>query len=797
MKIKSLVVVSLFLLNSVMPSFAAVIDHDEFRQSWNYSPMVKRQNGDSELEMKLFKKTLWFGRIEVPVVETTFTFLNNPHEKEDILQLALRVKKTFGKTIAMKMADGGYKLEGPFKKLNRQIKIDLKSVDNKVLIVTSFIRLGFSKNVNAEVEELHKTLLTYRGGEGVEQKTTWLNWIRQLGLKEAHAEGLSLGNLLGATNTTKSPTPNFNFNLDTSGLENKVGTLNTTIDGTNGQLGNANTNWAGTNTRLGDANLLIKNTGKLFDNSWNNTNTAFSNTNVQLGNANTNWNNTNAQIGNANTNWNNTNAQIGNANTNWNNTNAQIGNANTNWNNTNAQIGNANTNWNNTNAQIGNANTNWNNTNTQLAGANKNLEGFNTNWAESNKLMSKMLDPNHMGKVAFYTAAGAALGGVSVNLAIQGVSSGISFLYELFTGANKKKLEWEDLEKAMSVWDSQLNDLVKLEQAVDAYLTAFDFFEGKNLTNDYVKQLADTMRDMRFDRDLFMEKFKDQNSPTACRKIYYSAADELDQKVKEYERILQFAEKNNVQASNANGAGYFCGQLKELQTKILSSENTMQDLRLRILAAENQFYSKESDVLDARDDKIARINDLLGKTISEKTKYDENVVDRLKENQQDNRSAFIETCLDGKNEVGLKINKEYKGFFGRIFSYFKRKDLCSKEYAKAPQDIIARDKSSVETIKAEEKFRKDLTLKGNSYVEMRLSEEQMSWMTRLHTDAYCFQFAHQGEEKIPKKCKEFPELLYSMNMSKGYDKVKSAYDNKCQDRYLKGLKSLASYEMTK
>lgn len=764
MKIKHLLVTTLFVFNSIAPGVAAVLDQQEFASSWNYTPLVKRTAGTSELQMKLFKKTMWFGKTEVPVVETTFTFLKNPQEKTNLSQLALTIQKTFGKTIQLKTNGHSYKLEGPFKKLNRQVKIDLKEEENRVLIVTSFIRLGFNRNVNAEVEELHKTLLTYRG-ESTETKTSWLNWIKQFVIKEAHAEGLKLGNLLNSSNSTSSPTPGFSFNLDTSGLQNSVETLNTTIGNTNTQLGNANLNWG--------------------------------NTNVQLGNSNTNWNNTNVQLGNANTNWNNTNTQLGNFNNNLNNTNVQLGNANNNWNNTNTELANFNNNLNNTNVQLGNANTNWNNTNAQMAEANKNMEGFNTNWAESNKLMAKMLDPNHMAKVAFYTAAGAALGGVAVNLAIQGVSAGISFLHELFTGAKKKKLEWEDLEKAMSVWDTQLNDLVKLEQAVDAYLAAFEFFEGKGLNNDYVKQLSDSMRDMRFDRDLFMEKFKDQALPTACRKIYYSAADELDQKLKEYERVLQFAEKNNIKGSSESGAGYFCNQLKELQRRILSAENLMQDLRLKILMAENQFYSKQSDGLENRDEKMEEVNDRLDKTLKEKKKYDEKVVDRLKETHEANKTAFIEACLDGKNEQGEKINKEHKGIFGGIFSHFKRKELCGNEYEKVSKDLIARDSKNVETIKAEEEFRKDLSLKANNYVDMKLSEEQMSWMTRLHTDAYCFQFAHQGEDKIPKKCREFPELLYSMSMSKGYEKAKAAYDNKCQDRYLKGLRSLASSEINK
>lgn len=506
--LKKYFVVFLFIFNSIMPSFAVIVDQNEFNETWNYSPLLKRVDNNSELQMKLFKKTMWINQTEVPVIETTFTYLKNPKEPTNLKQLALTIQKTFDKK-NFKITNQGnqYKVSGPFKKLNRFVQIDLKSHDNKVLIITSFIRLGFYKNVKNEVEDLHHILLTYNG-ESTEKKTSWIKWIQKFVLVDAYAEGLNIGTILGGANTTTPATSGLNINLNTSGLQKSVDQLNAQIGTTNTQLGNANANWGNTNTQLG-------------------------NTNVQLGNANTNWSNTNAQLGNANTNWNSTNNQIGNVNTNWNNTNNQIGNANNNWNNTNNQIGNANNNWNNTNTQLAAANNN-------MANFNKEYANMNTNWAESNKLLSQALDPNHMAKVAFYTAAGAALGGVAVNLAIQGVSSGISFLYELFTGAKKKKLEWEDLEKAMSVWDTQLNDLVKLEQAVDAYLAAFDFFDGKNLTNDYVKQLANVTRDMRFDRDLFMEKFKNKDLSNECRKIYYNAADELDQKLKEYERILTF-----------------------------------------------------------------------------------------------------------------------------------------------------------------------------------------------------------------------------------------------------------------
>ncbi len=67
----------------------------------------------------------------------------------------------------------------------------------------------------------------------------------------------------------------------------------------------------------------------------------------------------------------------------------------------------------------------------------------------------------------------------------------------------------------------------------------------------------------------------------------------------------------------------------------------------------------------------------------------------------------------------------------------------------------------------------------------------MNWLNRLHLDSYCYQFAHQEDDKLPKKCTEYPELLYSLSLSKGAKKAEKQYKDKCEDRYLKGLQQLS------
>lgn len=760
----ALLVFSLVINSTFLPVALAVEESktvtlstsfEVFNSKWNYTPTLERVEGNAKVHTKLFKRILWIEKTAVPVIETSFVYLENPvkdadAKKNELSYIAQSLKKSFGPQMVISGQGNNLTVEGKVEKINRTVKVSLLKKSNYVIVITSMARTGLYPKLKGELNELHTALLNYDGDFKVkaDKKTSWFNfpWIN-----EAHAAGgFDFNSLFNGGNTNLGSSGGSGFNVNLTGnltnLENGIGNVNTNLGSLNTGVNNANANWGSTNT--------------------------------QFGNANTNWGNTNVQIGNANTNWNNTNAQIGNANQNWKDSNKQIEDFNKNIDKINDNVTVANENWANTNVEINKAN----------ATAAKAAEDLNTNWAESNKILAKAMDPNHMAKVAFYTAAGAALGGIAVNLAVQGVSEGISFLYELFTGAKKKKLEWEDFEKAMQAWDNQLNDLVKMEQIVDNYIDAFNFFEGKNLGNDYIKQLNTASRDMRFDRDMFMEKFKDQNLDTACRKMYYDAADELDQKVKEYDKIIQFATNNSMSISS--GPNYFCNQLKELQRKILGAETQMQDLRLKILVAENQYYGKQSDALDKRDDDIEKVNDRLGKTLQEKKAYDKKVMERVQEAHKQARVDWLAACMDGKNDEGLKIKEDLKESFF-LFTYFRKKGRCSDSYAKVEEALKKRTEDSIKTLAAEEAMRKDLVVRANNTVEMNLSEEQMNWMSRVHMDAYCYQFAHVDEDKIPAKCKEFPELLYSLSLSKGYEKAKKAYQNKCQDRYLNGIKSLA------
>jgi hypothetical protein len=732
MKIAAIIFSLVLNLNSVKAQDLGL--KSDINRNWSYTPMFTKTDKNSVLKVKMFKRYLWIDQKPIQVAETNFTYLKNPQEKIDIKSLSETIKKSFPiKTLTAHPITDGIELEGHWEKINRYIKMDLIKKGDTFIVVTTFARFGLSKALMPEVNELHSLLKEF--DENKIPKTSFIDFF----IPEAYAAGFNPADLsafLGGSNVnTGAGTNNFSGgNLGTITTNNNVnvsGTVST--NSTIGVSSNVNTNWSNTNNNIGSINTNVNN----------------------------NWNNTNISLDKMGT----------DANKNWADSNAKMGDTNTNWAETNSKLGEATKVM---DKQGKAANANWAKSNDMV----------NTNWAESNKIAAQMMDPNHMAKLAFYTAAGAALGGITMNLAVEGVTAGISYLYELFTGTKKKKLGWEDFQKAISSWDDQLSDLVKLEQIVDEFIGAFDFFSDKTMDNNYLKNLNIAMRDMRFDRDMMMEQFKNGDLAVACRKVLYNAADELDQKLKEYDKITQFAAKHNI-SGNSND-NYFCSQLKELQRKLLGAETQMQDLRLAILKAENQFYDKSTDSKELREKNVDEVNDNVAKTIKRRQEYNLAASESLKVSFEKDRDVWVSACVEGDNPEGKKIKSAIDN---RFTHFIKAKAMCRTVFD-GSHKLLDREEEGQKVFAAENKLRSDLKLNNNDIVDVKLSEEQMNWLTRIHVDAFCYQYAHGDASKVPAKCKEFPEMLYSMDLSKGYEKAKGAYKNRCEERYLGGIQKL-------
>ncbi len=720
-------IIGLSLIIQSNSIWATQLARDEyFNKNWAYEKAVERTDGTSLVKVKLFKRYLWINQTPISVAETTFTYLKNPQDHTTPNELSKKIISSFPRNVlkANKIQDG-ILLEGHWKSINRYVRIDLLKKENQILIISSFARHGLKNALIPEINQLHALLRTYRGE--TDAKTSFLNFFQKLFVDEAQAQAIpgipgGITNLIGGSN---NPIPGNTVSTGT-------GTTTTAVNGSGVTMTNNITNNTTVNVNgLADVSASINTQGTQINNNISNVNNSINN---NLGNMNATVNNQGQQFNN-------------------------------NYANTNTILNNQAQQLNNTAAKEG--------------------ARFNDNWAESNKIASKMLDPDHMAKVAFYTAAGAALGSLAVNLAVEGISTGMSFLYELFTGTKKKKLEWDDFQKAIQTWDSEQSNLAKMESAVDELILAFEFFQDKNMGSDYVANLKRAMQDMSFDRDIYIEKFKEKDQSIACRRVFHNAAEELDQKLKEYEKLVGFAEKNNIASDSTEN--YFCSQLKEMQRKILSTEAEMQNLRLSILKAESQFYAKDSEAKEKSDDNIEEINDAIVSTMKKRERYDKEVRTRVVDEYNEKRDVWVKDCKARRNDAGKKLFEE----LGLIQFYYKSNGRCLDLYS---QKTLANpiDPEVAQTFQQENKLRKELDLHANTAVDFKLSQDQMNWFTRMHMDAYCYQFAHGPKENIPEKCNAYPEMLYSLSMSKGHDKAASAYKDKCEDRYLEGVRKLAA-----
>lgn len=706
-------------------------------QNWSYTPIMTRTDKNSVVKIKMFKRYLWINQTPVQVAETNFTYLKNSQEKIDLKSLSNQIVASFPeKTLTAHSTRNGIEIEGNWKKINRHIKMDLIKNGETFIVITTFARLGLIKSLMPELNELHSFLKTYDENKFI--KTSFVDFFLQKAFAGNVTPGES-GGLFGGSNITTGVGTNiFGTGLTTNGSIEGTGLGSGAIEAGGGTFGTSTGTFG---TSLGGiTGTLGGGVGGNIGASWGETNNIIT----------TQGNTVNANLAETN-----------------NIINTQGNAVNANLAETNRII----------NTQGNAANANWAETNRQASAA-------NTNWAESNKIAAKMMDPNHMAKLAFYTAAGAALGSITMNLAVEGVTAGISFLHELFTGTKKKQLEWEDFQKAIQSWDDQLGDMVRLERVVDEFISAFDFFNNKKMSNDYLKNLNIAMRDMRFDRDLMLERSKKNELAIGCRRILYNAADELDQKLKDYDKILQFASKHNIAGNN--NENYFCQQLKELERKLLGAETQMQDLRLAILKAENQFYDKSTKSKEMRGKTVEEINGNMANTIKRREEYNNETTEDSKNTDDREKNEWVTECVAGSNGTGKQVMALYPD---SVAHFFNAKRACDRVWDKAHMQR-AREVKAQRILAGENKLRSDLKLNNNKTIDVKFSEEQMNWMTRIHMDAFCYQYAHVDEAKVPAKCKNFPEMLYSLKLSKGYENAKKAYDERCEDRYLKGIRKI-------
>ena len=204
-----LVILSLFI-NHLYATTATVVDYPiikSINRHWSHSPLFERQNHNSKIKIKLFQRVLWVGNSPVQVAQTNFTYLTNPQEKVDLKQLNETMLKSFPKgVLRSKQISNGYRLEGEWKQINRMLKIDIIKKNNDFMTVTTLYRPSISRSFTAELEEFHSLLKSYEENPVV--KTSYINLlINDLQAAPTTVDLTGLTTLLTTTNPTSGTTP--------------------------------------------------------------------------------------------------------------------------------------------------------------------------------------------------------------------------------------------------------------------------------------------------------------------------------------------------------------------------------------------------------------------------------------------------------------------------------------------------------------------------------------------------------------------------------------------------------------
>jgi hypothetical protein len=121
---KSILIITSFLINTLTPVFAFDYELSEFNSKWNYSPLIENKEGDKVLQMKLFKRVMFVGQYQLPIIETTFTFVKNKDDQSSLSTIAHSIQNALDKksTITV-LNDHQIVVAGKFSKINRNFYV--------------------------------------------------------------------------------------------------------------------------------------------------------------------------------------------------------------------------------------------------------------------------------------------------------------------------------------------------------------------------------------------------------------------------------------------------------------------------------------------------------------------------------------------------------------------------------------------------------------------------------------------------------------------------------------------------
>lgn len=528
-----------------------------------------------------------------------------------------------------KKYNNAYRFEGYNETTRRQVVIFVSFSKNKIRVSNAVYRPTYGRTIALEVELIHRKY------HNVDDKVSFLKKIKISlpFIEEAYAQ-------TDCTKCAGNPMCLLLCRSANSGSNAGTGVL------TGGGTGSSSSGFS-----FGGLSL------DGIQQELNNTNSQLNVLNGNISVANSNWGNTNTQIEGANANWANTNGQINIANQNWANTNTQIGVFNQNHAKTNEELAKANQNLEQTNKNIENL------TNVVDKNAQKALEESQA-WramtekesAEWRALMKeqsdkglaiaeKMSNPNHLFKMATYSAAGAVLGASVANLAIQGVTAAVGFLWKWATGELKTMKQEELLKEfaqAMKVYSDSSAISKGLEASIDSVLSNLALHKKFQLENSEV--LANIQK------YVITTEFEIED---ARKNKCVDDLVKLNQKMTEFQSLAKILDMADPQKQ-------MCIDLKEMFRKLAEVEGVLQNARPNLLKAEDALNWQKAR---AQNEGAEIFDDIKKGGLAEDVKktQDKQREKLYKKNIKDTEELTEEVeddCKDSFNELSIKMDKK-------------------------------------------------------------------------------------------------------------------------------------------
>lgn len=547
------------------------------------------------LERRITTPQARYAVASMTLMELNFSGDRNLDSTRSFLQKEFRLNGLQEKTY-----EGTHRFEGYRKDLNRQVVVFVSFTDKKIKVSSGFYRPSYGQTIALEVEFLHRKYHKVKDAVSYSPLKFKLPFIEEAYAQEdcTRCAGNPVCLLLCRAGNTGS----------TGGLV--------------GSSGNSLINLSGIEKEL------------------NNTNTQLTAINGNVGVLNGNWSNTNTQLGGFNANWSNTNTQIGVFNNNFQQTNQNLDQLNQTLQNTN-QIVDKNAQKALEESQAWRAMT----------------EKESAEWRAMMKEQSdrglvvaeKMADPNHLFKMATYSAAGAVLGATVANLAISGVQMAVGFLYKWATGQLKdEKMEklLQEFNMAMKVYDDSSKIAKGLEASIDTVLSNMALHKKFSLENS---EVLGNIQKFILTTEFEIEDAKKNR----CIEDLVT----LNQKMVEFKSLAKILDMADPQKQ-------MCLDLKEMFRKIAEIEGVLQNARPNLLKAEEALNYQKAK---AQNDGAETLDDI------QKGKVAKNV----RETQDKQRKKLYEKNLEDTEKLAVDIEDDCKDSFKELEIKLPKKSIVA------------------------------------------------------------------------------------------------------------------------